>query len=64
VSAAIALGVRGDIRVDGDRCSRCHRLLADAQLHRVVHDHGDVDVLVLCRGCGQPTLIPWSRDGR
>jgi len=56
------MSIRGDLRRDGDRCAGCSRRLADhADLVRVSRDDG-LDVLALCRGCAQPTVIPWIRE--
>jgi len=56
------MGVRSDLRYDGDRCRACGRLLASGDVRRVVHADGAVDVLVICAGCHQPTVLPWIRD--
>jgi hypothetical protein len=62
MSQGFALGVRGELRADGTRCPRCFRLASHAQIDRIIDEQGNVDVLLLCRGCGQPTVIAWSRD--
>lgn len=56
------LGVRGELRADGDCCAGCRARLADhADLERIEVPNG-VDLLALCVRCGQPTVIPWIRE--
>ena len=54
--------IRADIRADADRCAACRSLLVDAELRRILHPGGAVDVLALCRRCGQPSVFPWVRE--